>query len=724
MNAPDIDLSLTHLQAELARLDLRIQREVRRWQLAGQDPTDTFRGLKVTDEEVRGLLARPFGTSWGQTADLGEETETYSAAEVEAWRAGEALVELASAQGQTLRLNHLAEACGLNPFELDAFLVCLAPMLDLRYERLYGYLQDDVTRRRASVNLILDLLCEPGPARLLQLARFAEDAPLFASGLLERVPEPGGAQPSLLAQALTPDEAIVSWLLGEYRPHDDLGGHATLITPTGSEADRVLAGKAWPALQPALQHEASLPPVLIFHGPDQAGQEAAARLAAVALHLPILRVDLAAAINPDRPPVRVLRAALRDASLTGAMACLLGWDACLTPDPAGNTALADLLALIDRHPQWVVIAGQATWQARGSERERERRLIWLDFPVPDYAHRHELWTHFLAQCGVAAPADLDLIDLAGQFSLTAAQIHDAVATAADQARLRGDTLDNHELFIAARSYSSPGLANLAHKIEARYTWDDIVLPTDQLAMLKELVSTVRGRPLVLETWGVGEKLAASAGVTILFAGPPGTGKTMAAEVIASELGLELYKIDLSTVVNKYIGETEKNLGRIFDEASNSNAILFFDEADAIFGKRSEVKDAHDRYANIEVSYLLQRMETYDGVTILATNLRANLDEAFTRRLQFAVDFPFPDENYRLRIWQSLFPASLPRAPDLDMALLARRFKMAGGNIRNIIVSAAFLAAADGGVVTMPHLLHGARRELQKMGRLLKEKELE
>ncbi len=685
MEASNHDLSLTHLQAELARLDVRIQREVRRWQLAGQDPTDTFRGLKVTDEEVQGLLARPFGTSWGQSVDLADEAEAYLAAEVEAGRAGEALVELAAAQRQTLRLNHLAEAGGLDPFELDAFLICLAPVLDLRYERLYGYLQDDVTRRRASVNLILDLLCEPGPGRLLQLARFSDDAPLFASGLLERVPEPGGAQPSLLAQALTPDEAIVSWLLGEYRPHDDLAGHAALFTPDGGEADRVLAGKAWPALQPALQADGGRPPVIIFHGPDQAGQEAAARLAAATLHLPILSVDLAAAINPDRPALRVLRAALRDASLTGAIALLLGWDACLTPDPAGTSALADLLALIDRHPQWVVIAGQSTWQARG---ERQRHLVWLDFPVPDYAHRNELWSHFISHCGVSAPADLDLVDLAGQFSLTAAQIHDAVATAADQARLRAGLLDNHELFIAARSYSSPGLANLAHKIEARYTWDDIVLPTDQLAMLKEIISTVRGRPLVLETWGVGEKLAASAGVTILFAGPPGTGKTMAAEVIASELGLELYKIDLSTVVNKYIGETEKNLGRIFDEASNSNAILFFDEADAIFGKRSEVKDAHDRYANIEVSYLLQRMETYDGVTILATNLRANLDEAFTRRLQFAVDFPFPDETYRLRIWQSLFPATLPRADNLDLALLARRFKMAGGNIRNIIVRAS------------------------------------
>jgi SpoVK/Ycf46/Vps4 family AAA+-type ATPase len=210
---------------------------------------------------------------------------------------------------------------------------------------------------------------------------------------------------------------------------------------------------------------------------------------------------------------------------------------------------------------------------------------------------------------------------------------------------------------------------------------------------------------------------------MLFSGEPGTGKTMAAEIMAGELGLDLYRIDLSTVVSKYIGETEKNLERIFAEAQNSNAILFFDEADAIFGKRSEVKDAHDRYANLEISYLLQRMEMYDGVTILATNLRANLDEAFTRRLQFAVDFPYPDETYRLRIWRTLFPADVPHESPLDFEFLARRFKMAGGNIRNVLVGAAYLAAADGDRLEMKHLLHGTRRELQKMGRLVNETDL-
>jgi SpoVK/Ycf46/Vps4 family AAA+-type ATPase len=197
---------------------------------------------------------------------------------------------------------------------------------------------------------------------------------------------------------------------------------------------------------------------------------------------------------------------------------------------------------------------------------------------------------------------------------------------------------------------------------------------------------------------------------------------MAAEVMAAELGLDLYKIDLSTVISKYIGETEKNLERIFNEAEASNAILFFDEADALFGKRSEVRDSHDRYANVEISYLLQRMEAYNGVTILATNLRSNLDEAFTRRLQFAVDFPFPEEADRLRIWKTLFPPEVPSATDIDLPLLARRFKLAGGNIRNILVTAAYLAASDGGAVNMANLLHGTRRELQKMGRLVGEQD--
>jgi SpoVK/Ycf46/Vps4 family AAA+-type ATPase len=239
-----------------------------------------------------------------------------------------------------------------------------------------------------------------------------------------------------------------------------------------------------------------------------------------------------------------------------------------------------------------------------------------------------------------------------------------------------------------------------------------------MTQLREIYGQARHHALVYDTWGFGAKLVSGRGLAILFAGPPGTGKTMAAGVLAGALGLDLYKIDLSTVVSKYIGETEKNLARIFDEAATSNAILFFDEADALFGKRTQVRDAHDRYANVEISYLLQKMDEYEGVVMLATNLRKNMDEAFVRRLHAIVDFPVPGVADRRRIWERIWPATTPRDAGIDLDLLARRIEVAGGSIRNIALAGAFLAAADGGAVTMTHVLRAARREYQKMGKVL------
>jgi SpoVK/Ycf46/Vps4 family AAA+-type ATPase len=724
------------LQAELARIDVLLRREIRRWRLAGQDPTDAFRGLYVSDAQADALLARPFGTNWGQTVALEpEEAQAFAKAQAQAARQVQSLAETARCQGHTPRLEHLAIAFGLDRFEVDTLLICLAPTLDLRYERLYGYLQDDVTRKRASVNLVLDLLCEPdpsttlrqgsgrGPDRLKTLSHFADDAPLFRYQLLERVPESGGGKPPLLSQTLCPDEAIVAWLLGRYQPHADLSSHATLSHPQGNDADDLLASAQSGSVTRTLcvaEGSGVEWPVVVLYGPDQASQQAVASSLATQIERPLLTVDLAAVTDAGLPPLRALRLALRDACLTSAVPCLTGWDACLADGAPPPELLAELCAYADL----AIVAGRAAWQPKGID--RKRHLLWLEFPIPAYAQRYALWEHFLGRETSEVLETLEVSEvtaLAGQFQLTAGQIRDAVASAKDLAAQRGEPLERTDLFAAARAHSNPRLSRLARKIVPRYSWQDIVLPDDQLALLREIIATVRGRPVVLEEWGVGQKLASSKGVTVLFSGPPGTGKTMAAEIIAAELGLDLYKIDLSTVVSKYIGETEKNLERIFNEAQTSNAILFFDEADALFGKRSEVRDSHDRYANIEISYLLQRMEAYDGVAILATNLRANLDEAFTRRLQFAVDFPFPDEADRLRIWRTLFPPDVPREPELDLALLAHRFKLAGGNIRNILVSAAFLAAADSGRVTMDHLLHGTRRELQKMGRLIGEEDM-
>ncbi|MGB9370102.1 MAG: ATP-binding protein, partial [Xanthobacteraceae bacterium] len=276
--------------------------------------------------------------------------------------------------------------------------------------------------------------------------------------------------------------------------------------------------------------------------------------------------------------------------------------------------------------------------------------------------------------------------------------------------------DLADLYAGARIQSGEGLATLARKIIPRHAWTDLVLPADQAAQLREICDQARLRHVVYGDWGFDRKLSTGKGLNVLFTGPPGTGKTMAADVIAGELRLDLYQIDLSQVVSKYIGETEKNLERIFAAAENSNAVLFFDEADALFGKRSDVKDAHDRFANIEIGYLLQRMEQHEGVVLLATNLRQNFDEAFVRRLHSIVEFPFPDENFRLRIWQAVFPREAPLAAEVDMPFLAREVKMAGGGIKNIALTAAFYAAADKRAITMEHIVRAVRREHAKVGR--------
>lgn len=715
------ELSLLQLLAELARIDVLIQRQVYRWQRSGQDPNDDFRGLYVSDSEALDLLKRPLATSWGDASLLEPQQEQrFAELEAQATRRARQLYEQAQRSGSAPRLARLANTFNLSSFEMDTLLICLAPYLDLRYERLFGYLQDDVTRKHPSLNLVLNLLCQPGLPRLEGQAQFHPQAPLFKNHLLVKLKDPGQGQPNPLNHPLVVDETIVSWLLGHYRPHPDFAPGFHYSEPQIGAEDELLAGLAAAGLEFPQPEE----PILIFYGVDQTAKRAAARRYAARLGRPLLEVDLGSLDSEADPIDLILRLALRDARLTAAVLALGGGEVSFENNPHFARLLADLLA----HTGPIILNSKGASQI--DKAGRQRPVFWVEFPYPNYAQRRALWAHFLEgetteTGGDAAGSNeaLDPSEMAGQFILSTAQIRAAVSLASDRARQRGVRLTQADLLAAARIQSSAHLSSLARKISPRYGWQDIVLPEDQIAMLGEIVAAVRWRSKVLETWRVGQKLVSSAGITVLFAGPPGTGKTMAAEIIAAELGLDLYKIDLSTVVSKYIGETEKNLEQIFTEATNSNAILFFDEADALFGKRSEVRDSHDRYANIEISYLLQRMEAYNGVTILATNLRANLDEAFTRRLQFAVDFPFPEEADRLRIWQTLFPPDVPRAPDVEFEMLAQRFKLAGGSIRNVIVNSAYLAASGSGVVTMEHLLHGTRRELQKMGRLVGESDL-
>jgi ATP-dependent 26S proteasome regulatory subunit len=703
-----LELELEYLQAELARIDVLLRREIQRWQLAGQNPRDAFRGLYISDSDANALVSRPFATSWGQTTALAMDDECpFDEALEQASLQSQKLVESFRLRGQNPRLEQLAADFGLDPFEKDVLLICLAGTLDLRYERIYGYLQDDVTRKRPTVNLTLDLLCAPGPEKLLRLAHFSPNAPLFRYNILELYPESSPGRIPLLAQTLTIDDGVSAWLTGRYQPHADIATTVSLEHPQPNETDELLTAEVFQEISRSIKTQS----IYVLHGVDKAGQEAATRILAIQSQRPILVANLPSGYENIPQLSHMLHLIFRDARMIGAIPVIIGWDTCTTEKELPHGLITELW----HYPDTLILVGRSDWC--GWEYEDDRKLVSIEFPIPSYVQRCRLWEHFLGSKTQEKPV---ITGVASQFLLTASQIRQAVAAACDISNQRSSTIQEQDLITAARNQSSSQLASLTRKITPRYTWQDIVLPNDQIDLLHEIIGTVRGRPRVLDEWGVGQKLASSRGVTILFAGLSGTGKTMAAEIIARELGLDLYKIDLSTIVSKYIGDTEKNLERIFSEAETSNAILFFDEADALFGKRSEVRDSHDRYANIEISYLLQRMEAYDGVTILATNLRANLDEAFTRRLQFAVDFPFPDETHRLRIWQALFSSDVPRHPDIDFIGLAQRFKLAGGNIRNVIVGAAYLAASDGGRVTMSHLLHVTRRELQKMGRLVDE----
>jgi MoxR-like ATPase len=597
-----------------------------------------------------------------------------------------------------LTLPVLGRRFGLSPAELRAVVVCLAPELRRKYDRLYAYLQDDITRKRPSVDLVLDLLGGDEPDRWRARGLFADVAPLLRLGILRPVADPASPSGSSgLARFLALDPRICAFLLGRADLDPRLVGLATVSRPLlSSDAAARLARMA----------ERSF--VVAAHGPDGVGRHELAGQVAAALGRPLVTVDVRTALGPE-----LVRTAVREACLQGAVLCLTGADALADDD--GHPLRTALGAALTDFGGLVLLCLSQPW--RGDAHLGDAPVHHIGLTPPDGPDAAARWRDALA--GRTADPDAWAIELADRFRLTPAAITAAVA-AADRHRIGQDPappLSLADVYAACREQSAGRLSDLAVAVHPACGWDDLVLPPASLELLHDLCAQVRHRRQVFGTWGFGARGSRGAGLTAMFCGPPGTGKTMAAEVVAADLGLDLYKVDLSGVVSKYIGETERNLRRVFTEARAGNAVLFFDEADALFGKRTEVTDAHDRYANIETSYLLQQMEQYDGIVVLATNLRQNLDDAFTRRIRFIVEFPFPDDESRARIWRTHFPATAPLAADVDPDQLARRFPVAGGTIRNIVLAAAFLAAADGGVIDQRHIMAGTRREFEKTGRL-------
>lgn len=701
----------THtLLPSLTRLDGLLEDACQTAQLV--TPTageDRFRGLYVNQAEIAQLLSQSPGQPhlWSHNGHgTTHTTPEWPPHSPIAW---------------------LSRTFDLTPFDCDALLLALAPEIDRRYERIYAYLQDHVARKRPSVDLALSLLCSDAVQRLEQRQRFAPTAPLRRHGLLHLLPERDTEQPSLLAYILKADPLVVQLLLGQPQLDERIAAWANFSASLSQEPPLTLVDDTIQRLRSLTDwaQDRLSSCCLHFFGPAGTGKRQTAVYLAAHLQIPLLEINLQRLRNSHTDWRDPLRIALRQQHFQRCLLYLSPVDAVAPPE--FSLYAADLLALVAEAQGVTILAGERPFLPQTTQ---PLDIIPIPFAVPDTQTRRRLWQTQLERYHL--PADeVTSADLAARFRLTPLQIETAVRatrTQADWQQLGEEgsetAVSPGQLFAAARHQCGHDLAALAQKITPLYTWSDIILPDETATQLHEICRRVACRYLVLYEWGFDAKLSLGKGTNALFSGPSGTGKTMAAEIIAGELGLDLYKIDLSGVVSKYIGETEKNLGRIFSAAENANAILFFDEADALFGKRSEVRDSHDRYANIEISYLLQKMEEYPGLTILATNLRQNLDDAFVRRLAFMVHFPFPDETSRQQIWQGVWPTQTPLHPEVNLDLFARRFKLSGGSIKNMALAAAFLAADEGAPVSMTHLYQAARREYQKMGKAISLAEIE
>jgi SpoVK/Ycf46/Vps4 family AAA+-type ATPase len=729
--------SWEYLWDELRCLDLLIHlRVLQQRNNQPSTPLEPFKGLVLSEEEIAALLSGAANSPMDEAAahPNGAESQTL----VEDFRRLSAHVgqrrDASLREGVYLSLPHLAQIFHLTPFEEQCVLICLAPELDRKYEKLFAYLQDDVTRKKPSVDLALNLLCSTTAEKLTARLAFDPQSPLLKYRLLHVTDgSPDGPSP-LLSRFLKLDDRIVNFLLGFEQMDARLEPVARLVAPQAALDGVVVAEEVQNRMRRFVRAQFGGAErqnvVFYFYGPYGSGKQSLAEVVCRDIGLPLVVADVSKMLDGSLPFEETAWLLGREAVLQPAALCLENVDGLLT-DEKHQAQLKLLLEVARTFARLTFLLGSRLWKPQGLLNEDV--FIDLAFPVPDDRTRKRLWESRLNGRHPFA-SDVDAGMLASKFRFTPGQIQDAIVAAQNLSRWRSAneqfggslTLPTAEdapitmddLYAACRAQSNQKLSALALKVQPKYAWGDIVLPNEQKGHLREMVNHVKYRHLVYGEWGFERKLSSGKGLNVLFAGPSGTGKTMAAEVIATELSLDLYKIDLSQVVSKYIGETEKNLDRVFREAQTSNAILFFDEADALFGKRSEVKDAHDRYANIEVGYLLQKMEEYEGVAILATNLRTNLDEAFARRMHFTVEFPFPDEEYRARIWGGIFPSEAPLAADVDFATLARSFKLSGGNIKNIALAAAFLAADEEQPIGMKHLMQAAKREFQKVGRTM------
>ncbi|MCT4620609.1 MAG: ATP-binding protein [Marinisporobacter sp.] len=616
-------------------------------------------------------------------------------------------------KGMELNFEKLIETFQLDPIEKNILLVGISVELDAKYEKLYAFLQDNINKKRPSIDLGLRLLNLSSKEKLHFRNKIRKESFLKIFILKN---DPFQRDESFFSSEIIIDEKIVDYILGNENMDIDLIDMISFYKyrPFKFESignDKIVENVALTIenfLSDYDQYQNNL--FIYIQGDKGIGKKHEVKKYCHSIKKDLLIVDLKVLAVKEISLRKIVMKIIREGVLREATICFENFHCIEEILEDKNILLKDFLSMTTYFIEPVFILSEKTYNQ--NKFFNENTVVSFKLDRPDYKTREQLWEFYAKKYKVE---NLYYKDLAVKFHFTPLQIKNTIKGTKSKLLLHTDK----EKIIYESCYKQVDnqLTQKAVKVNLGYDWNQLILPNEQKRLLMDACNQVKNRYLVYNEWGFDKKIAYGKGLAIICAGPPGTGKTMSAQVIANELNLELYRIDLSQVISKYVGETEKNLHHIFSEASLSNAILFFDEADSIFGKRSDVKSANDRYANIETSYLLQKIEEYEGITMLATNFLNNIDDAFLRRINFIIKFPFPDKETREKIWKITIPSNAP-IEDLDFDFIAKTFEMSGGNIKNTIIYAAFLAAQENQKIGMKHILFAAKYELQKMDKLL------
>jgi hypothetical protein len=728
-----------HLDGALRLVQKMFERQIHAHWEAGILPRmlDEFSGTFVSSDEIGAILGK--ARSGGPTPE-GQETIAALDREIAAMLAErEARLQVGREAGTVVPFDRLRLGLGLTATEERALLVLVAVEVSSNMRALMRYLVNESGRLYADVGL-LELLVYRAPEERDRLVReLAPDGRLLALRLVEPV---GGRrsfeEAPYLLRSLRVNPRVIELAHGLARLDGEVARVAELVTDPPS-ADDLLVDSGLkrsvsalletrgahgvirfdPAADPRGDRSDRGAPIVVLAGPEGSGRKSLAFGAARDQGRPVLHIRCGELGGWDLADLgRLARAVVREALLFGAMPLFENIDL-LAPHTESNRP--DRVRPFEGALGGFPGAVAATCPPRDSRPiQLGRGILMVDVPVPLEAVRGALWRRALD--GTAARG-LDFDMVAARYPITGGVLMRSAAAArslaAARARAGGDGgVSDRDIHDGLRGTLDVKLSGLGRRITWRQTWDDLILPEDSLEEVREFIARVKHKRHVYDDWGFSRKMAKGLGLSALFAGQPGTGKTMVAGLIATDLALDLYQIDLSRIVSKYVGETEKNLAELFDAAEAGHAILLFDEADSLFAKRTEVKSSVDRYANLEVNYLLQRMEAFGGITILTTNMDSAIDEAFKRRISFKVNFPFPEPEDRKKLWRVMLPSEAEVGTDIDFDFLSNKYEMSGGYIRNAVLRAAFLAADDRSPITMRHMMRAANLEYTGMGKVV------